>query len=96
MDDTRGEQLKNLGNAEYKEKNYNAAIKHYSDAISVCPGVPSYYGNRAATLMMIGDYKNALRDSKKSLVTICHYLTCMYLNNIIFFILIHTGTGCHL
>lgn len=68
--DTRGEQLKNLGNSEYKAQNYNAAIKHYSDAIAVCPDVPAYYGNRSATLMMMGDYKTALKDAKKSLVSI--------------------------
>lgn len=60
------EEKKNTGNAEYKAQNYQAALRLYTDAVSLCPENPAYLGNRAACLMMIGDYKRALSDAKKS------------------------------
>jgi len=61
------EERKNEGNNQYKAQNYRAALEMYSDAISLCPNNAAYYGNRAATHMMIADYKNALADARKSL-----------------------------
>lgn len=60
------EEKKNAGNELYKIKRYDAALSLYSDAINLCPDAPAYYGNRAATYMMLGDYKSALRDAKQS------------------------------
>ncbi|XP_065075263.1 dnaJ homolog subfamily C member 7-like isoform X1 [Ochlerotatus camptorhynchus] len=63
---TLAEEKKNAGNELYKIKQYNGALQLYSEAINLCPDTPAYYGNRAATYMMIGDYKSALRDAKHS------------------------------
>lgn len=60
------EEKKNRGNEQYKTKRYDAALSFYSEAINLCPDIPAYYGNRAATFMMLGDYKSALRDAKQS------------------------------
>lgn len=61
------EERKNAGNAEYKAQNYHAALRYYSDAVSMCPENPAYLGNRAACFMMIGNYKEALNDAKRSI-----------------------------
>ncbi|XP_055636030.1 dnaJ homolog subfamily C member 7 isoform X2 [Toxorhynchites rutilus septentrionalis] len=60
------EERKNSGNELYKLKRYDAALSLYTEAINLCPDTPAYYGNRAATYMMLGDYKSALRDAKQS------------------------------
>ncbi|KAL9927236.1 tetratricopeptide repeat protein 2 isoform 2-T2 [Glossina fuscipes fuscipes] len=58
------EEKKKLGNEQYKAKNYQSALKFYSDAISLCPDSSTYYGNRAATYMMMSNYTNALNDAR--------------------------------
>lgn len=63
---TLAEEKKNAGNELYKTKQYSAAVHLYSEAINLCPDTPAYYGNRAATYMMLGDYRSALRDAKQS------------------------------
>lgn len=65
-DETIAEEKKNAGNNEYKAQNYSTALKYYSDAINLCPNIASYYGNRAACFMMIGDCIAALADARKS------------------------------
>uniref|UniRef100_A0A1B0DR43 Uncharacterized protein n=1 Tax=Phlebotomus papatasi TaxID=29031 RepID=A0A1B0DR43_PHLPP len=61
------EKKKDLGNEQYKIKNYSAALKLYSDAISLCPNLPAFFGNRAACHMMLGDYKQALSDARQAI-----------------------------
>lgn len=61
------EERKNSGNENYKAQNYKLALRLYSDAIAICPDTPSYYGNRAACFMMLGDFKSALSDSRQSI-----------------------------
>lgn len=63
---TLAEEKKNAGNELYKLKQYSGALQLYSEAINLCPDSPAYYGNRAATYMMLGDYRAALRDAKQS------------------------------
>ena len=58
------EEKKKLGNDQYKAQNYQSALKFYSDAISLCPDSPTYYGNRAACYMMLSNYTNALNDAR--------------------------------
>ena len=41
-------QLKEAGNQFFKEMNYDAAIKKFSEAIALEPRNPTFYGNRAA------------------------------------------------
>ena len=62
-DQDRAEAAKNEGNAEYKAGHYEAALVAYGRAISICPEVAAYYGNRAAAALMKRDYKLAVQDS---------------------------------
>lgn len=62
------ENKKNAGNEQYKAQNYQSAVRLYTDAINLCPENPAYYGNRSACYMMMGDYKQALRDSRDAVV----------------------------
>ncbi|XP_065213632.1 dnaJ homolog subfamily C member 7 [Planococcus citri] len=59
--------LRKRGNEEYKAKEYTKALKFYSDAIDILPENASYYGNRAACYMMLGQYYKALEDARKSI-----------------------------
>ncbi|XP_055849006.1 dnaJ homolog subfamily C member 7 isoform X3 [Episyrphus balteatus] len=58
------EEKKKQGNDQYKAQNYQAALKLYSDAISLCPDSAAFYGNRAACHMMLCNYHNALSDAR--------------------------------
>ncbi|XP_061447030.1 dnaJ homolog subfamily C member 7 isoform X2 [Rhineura floridana] len=60
------ESFKEQGNAFYAKKDYNEAFNYYTKAIDACPSNASYYGNRAATLMMIGKFREALGDAQQS------------------------------
>lgn len=52
------------GNEEFKQQNYAAALKFYTKAIYSCPKNGLYYSNRAECYMMLGNYKDALKDSR--------------------------------
>ncbi|XP_030364174.1 dnaJ homolog subfamily C member 7 isoform X1 [Strigops habroptila] len=60
------ESFKEQGNAYYAKKDYNEAYNYYTKAIDTCPNNASYYGNRAATLMMLGRFREALGDAQQS------------------------------
>ncbi|EPY82313.1 dnaJ subfamily C member 7 isoform 1-like protein [Camelus ferus] len=60
------ESFKEQGNAYYAKKDYNEAYNYYTKAIDKCPKNASYYGNRAATLMMLGRFREALGDAQQS------------------------------
>ncbi|XP_019751464.1 dnaJ homolog subfamily C member 7 [Hippocampus comes] len=57
---------KEQGNAFYIQKDYAEAFNYYTKAIDMCPKNASYYGNRAATLMMLCRYREALEDSQQA------------------------------
>ncbi|KAG7282348.1 hypothetical protein CRUP_002736 [Coryphaenoides rupestris] len=57
------EVFKEEGNAFYIKKDYSQAFSCYSKAIDAAPKNASYYGNRAATLMMLCRFREALEDS---------------------------------
>lgn len=63
---TIAEEKKKLGNDQYKAQNYQAALKLYSDAISLCPDSAAYYGNRSACYMMLSNYTHALNDARSA------------------------------
>uniref|UniRef100_A0A8C5CFR8 DnaJ homolog subfamily C member 7-like n=1 Tax=Gadus morhua TaxID=8049 RepID=A0A8C5CFR8_GADMO len=63
---TLAEVFKEEGNAFYINKAYSEAFSCYSKAIDACPKNASYYGNRAATLMMLSRFREALEDSQQS------------------------------
>ncbi|KAK3083542.1 hypothetical protein FSP39_025158 [Pinctada imbricata] len=60
------ERKKNEGNTFYKNKEYTDALKCYSEAIDICPTCAAYYGNRAATYIMLNKYREALEDARQS------------------------------
>ncbi|XP_045471520.1 dnaJ homolog subfamily C member 7 isoform X2 [Harmonia axyridis] len=60
------ETKKEHGNELYKTKQYHLALSFYSEAIKLCPETPSYYGNRAACLMMLNRFQDALEDARRS------------------------------
>lgn len=60
------ESFKEQGNAYYAKKDYHEAYNYYTKAIDMCPKNASYYGNRAATLMMLGRFREALADAQQS------------------------------
>ncbi|CAG9865374.1 unnamed protein product [Phyllotreta striolata] len=57
---------KENGNKLYKIKQYRSAIPFYTEAINICPDVPSYYGNRSVCYMMLNRYVEALEDARRS------------------------------
>merc|ERR1719422_411945 len=57
---------KDEGNELYKTKNYRDALQRYSEAISLDPECPAYYGNRSACHMMLSQYTQALEDARAS------------------------------
>ncbi|XP_025161527.1 dnaJ homolog subfamily C member 7 isoform X2 [Harpegnathos saltator] len=56
---------KEIANQYYSLKQYKKALVMYNEALSLCPDVPRYYGNRAACYMMLKQYRDALADAKK-------------------------------
>ncbi|WAR10786.1 DNJC7-like protein [Mya arenaria] len=61
------EEMKEMGNQYYKEKNYTEAISCYTQAINLCPNCAAYYGNRSACYMMLNKYSDALEDARNAL-----------------------------
>jgi len=64
--DSMADQKKEEGNQQYLAKNYREALQRYNEAISLCPGCPAFYGNRAACHMMLGQFVQALEDARTS------------------------------
>ncbi|KAF6724967.1 DnaJ-like protein subfamily C member 7 [Oryzias melastigma] len=62
----QAEIFKEQGNAYYSKKDYSAAFNYYTKAIDASPKNASYYGNRAATLMMLCRFREALEDSQQA------------------------------
>ncbi|CAL9699657.1 unnamed protein product [Knipowitschia caucasica] len=62
----QAEGFKEQGNAFYSNKDYSEAFNFYTKAIDACPKNASYYGNRAATLMMLCRFREALEDSQQA------------------------------
>lgn len=61
------EEMKEMGNGYYKQKNYTEAISCYTQAINLCPTCAAYYGNRSACYMMLDRFTEALEDARMSL-----------------------------
>lgn len=60
-------QKKEMGNALFKQKNYDAAIRHFSEAIALDSRDPTFYSNRAASFYFIGRYQEAITDCQIAL-----------------------------
>lgn len=63
----QAENKKKEGNGFYSQKNYNSALKLYTEAIELCPTCAAYYSNRAATYMMLYQYEKALADARQAI-----------------------------
>jgi DnaJ homolog subfamily C member 7 len=58
----KAESFKERGNAYYKQEEYQDAIRFYTQAISLCPTMGAYYGNRAAAWVMLKEYRRGVQD----------------------------------
>jgi len=56
---------KALGNEAFKQKDYAAAVKHFTDAIEADPSNHVLYSNRSASYASMEKYEDALTDASK-------------------------------
>ncbi|XP_074956313.1 E3 ubiquitin-protein ligase TTC3 isoform X1 [Phalacrocorax aristotelis] len=62
------ESMKQKGNEEFSQGNFDRAIMSYTKAIEFCPANHLLYGNRALCLILTGQYKRALADGKRATI----------------------------
>jgi tetratricopeptide (TPR) repeat protein len=62
--DAAAEKLKDLGNNLYKKAAYAAAVKAYTSAIEINRYNATYYSNRSAAYLTMGEHQNALQDAE--------------------------------
>ncbi|KAK4282890.1 hypothetical protein QN277_014215 [Acacia crassicarpa] len=60
------EESKAKGNAAFSSGDFDAAIRHFSDAISLSPNNHVLYSNRSAAYASLHKYSEALTDAKKT------------------------------
>merc|ERR1711990_1344093 len=58
------ETSKAKGNKAVGEKDYKAAVRHYTMAVNMAPEDGVYYSNRSAAYCGLGQYKDALKDAQ--------------------------------
>jgi len=64
------EKFKNKGNAHMQQKEFEQAIEQYTAALKLSPAGPQshvYFSNRAAALVSLKKFKDAVADSERSL-----------------------------
>ncbi|KAJ1115202.1 hypothetical protein NDU88_003428 [Pleurodeles waltl] len=57
---------KEQGKCYYAKKDYNEAYNYYTKSIDALPKNASYYGNRAATIIMLCRFREALEDDQQA------------------------------
>uniref|UniRef100_A0A8B9FN65 Uncharacterized protein n=1 Tax=Amazona collaria TaxID=241587 RepID=A0A8B9FN65_9PSIT len=62
------ESMKQKGNEEFSQGNFDCAIMSYTKIIEFCPANHPLYGNRALCLIVTQQYKRALADGKRAIV----------------------------
>ncbi|NXG33127.1 TTC3 ligase, partial [Dromaius novaehollandiae] len=62
------ESMKQKGNEEFSQGNFDCAIMSYTKAIELCPANHLLYGNRALCLILTRQYKRALADGKRATI----------------------------
>lgn len=70
IDLEEAEKLKNQGNVQMQRKEYKLAVESYTQALKLAPAGPYahvYYSNRAAALVSMKKYHEAVVDSERSL-----------------------------
>ncbi|MBA0714327.1 hypothetical protein Golax_013307, partial [Gossypium laxum] len=60
------DEAKAKGNAAFSSGDFNAAIKHFTDAINLSPTNHVLYSNRSAAYASLHQYEAALSDAKKT------------------------------
>ena len=68
--------LKDAGNKAFLGKNYDEAIKLYTQAIEMSSGSPShiYYSNRGNAQLELHNYEECIRDCEKAIEIDSTYL----------------------
>jgi stress-induced-phosphoprotein 1 len=61
--------FKELGNAEFKAKNFDKAIELYTQALEENPADHTIYGNRSASYHNLKKFNEALADGEKAIST---------------------------
>jgi tetratricopeptide (TPR) repeat protein len=72
----KAEQLKSRGNAHMQKKEYTAALDCYTQALKVSPSGPQshvYFSNRAAALLSMKKFDQAILDSERALALLPTY-----------------------
>jgi len=67
LDPEKGQEAKLRGNEFFKEAKWPEAIKEYTEAIKRDPNDHTFYSNRAAAYMKLGEMPTALKDCVKCL-----------------------------
>ncbi|XP_009281259.1 PREDICTED: E3 ubiquitin-protein ligase TTC3 [Aptenodytes forsteri] len=65
---TNSESMKQKGNEEFSQGNFDHAIMSYTKAIEFCKTNHLLYGNRALCLILTRQYKRALADGKRATI----------------------------
>lgn len=60
-------EAKNKGNDAFSKKNYDEAVKHFTDAINLDPNNHVLYSNRSASYSSLNKYNEALKDAEKTI-----------------------------
>ncbi len=61
------EEIKKVGNDQYKKGNFAEALSLYDRAIQLSPGQASYHSNRAAALTGLGRLAEAVQECEKAI-----------------------------